>query len=313
MKAKTIRSVLRRKLEHFAANIPDEAVRAVVKRDAIITGGSITSMLMGEPVNDYDIYFKSLQAVRLVAGHYVERFKQEPPPRSQSHQFEISVKESPDARLPEGVRVKIVAQSAGIASENPAPDYEYFEGSGDPEAAGRYVDAATAEAADKEDKSKPKYRPVFLSANAISLSHEVQLVTRFYGSADEIHKNYDFVHCTCSWDAETGQLRLPPAALESMLAKDLRYIASLYPLCAIIRTRKFLHRGWRITAGQYLKMAWDLNKLNLADPDVLEDQLTGVDAAYFEEVIQLLRMQMKKTGAKEIDGAYLMEVVDKIF
>jgi hypothetical protein len=82
-------------------------------------------------------------------------------------------------------------------------------------------------------------------------------------------------------------------------------------LCSFIRTRKFLKRGWHIDAGQYLKMAWDLNKLNLKDMKVLEDQLTGVDSAYFHEVIGLLDERIKV--GKEIDDAYLMQVVDKIF
>lgn len=273
-------------------------------------------MLLGETVNDFDIYLKTLQGVRLVADHYVERFKANPPTRFKndpSKQVDISILEVEDLRLPEKIRVKLVVKSAGIASEEGSGDYEYFEGSTDPTAAERFVESANSVAKDKEEDGKPKYRPVFLSSNAISLSDDIQIVTRFYGPIEEIHKNYDFVHCTCSWDAETGELRLPPAALEAMLAKDLRYQSSRYPLCSIIRTRKFLHRGWRITAGQYLKMAWDLNQLKLSDPDVLEDQLVGVDSAYFIQVVELLRMEMKKTGATEIDGAYLMEVVDSIF
>jgi hypothetical protein len=137
----------------------------------------------------------------------------------------------------------------------------------------------------------------------------VQLVIRFYGTADQIHENYDFVHCTCSWDAATGELVLPPAALEALLAKDLRYKRSKYPLCSIIRTRKFLNRGWKISAGQYVKMAWDLNKLDLSSTAVLEDQMVGVDAAYFLEVIALL----KEKGTEKIDEAYLMEIIDRIF
>jgi hypothetical protein len=95
-----------------------------------------------------------------------------------------------------------------------------------------------------------------------------------------------------------------------MLVRDLVYMGeSKYPLCSIIRTRKFLQRGWRINAGQFVKMAWDLNKLDLSDINVLEDQLVGVDVAYFEEVLSLLR----ERGGEQIDGAYLMQVIDKVF
>jgi len=306
MKAKNIKSVLRRKFLDWLASIDDEEVKNLAKRDTLITGGSIASMLMGNKVNDYDIYFKTRETVAAVASYYVAKFKANPPTRfkGSSQLADIMVIDTAD-------RVKVVVKSAGIAGESGAENYQYFEQLAGDEESQDFVDAVAqdAEDANEADKNKPKYRPVFLSTNAISLSHRIQVVTRFWGSADEIHENYDFIHCTCSWDAATGELRLPPAALESMLAKDLRYKSSKYPLCSIIRTRKFLSRGWIINAGQYVKMAWELNQLDLSDIAVLEDQLVGVDSAYFLEVLDILR----KKNPKEVDGAYLMQVIDRVF
>src|SRR5690606_18878685 len=122
--------------------------------------------------------------------------------------------------------------------------------------------------------TKPKYRPVFLSSNAITLSNKLQLILRFYGEPDEIHKNYDFVHCTSYYDHKDKQLTLRPEALEAILTKELRYVGSLYPLCSIIRLRKFIARGWTINAGQILKMALQLSKMDLTKPEILQDQLT---------------------------------------
>jgi hypothetical protein len=52
-------------------------------------------------------------------------------------------------------------------------------------------------------------------------------------------------------------------ALESILTKELRYVGSRYPLCSVIRTRKFLARGWTINAGQYVKMCFQISQLDL--------------------------------------------------
>ncbi len=150
---------------------------------------------------------------------------------------------------------------------------------------------------------------MFLSSNAITLSGNVQIIIRFYGEPDAIHENYDFVHCTnywCSWD---NKLELRRDALEALLTKELRYVGSKYPLCSIIRTRKFINRGWRITAGQYLKMAMQLNQLDLCDIAVLEDQLIGVDVAYFIEVIS----KLKEHDSTRVDNAYLMQIIDRMF
>ena len=75
MKAKTINAVLRKLVDDWAASIEDERVREVVKQNAIVTGGAIASMLLKEPVNDYDIYFRTREAVLAVATYYVGRFK----------------------------------------------------------------------------------------------------------------------------------------------------------------------------------------------------------------------------------------------
>lgn len=305
MKAKIIKSVLRNKFNGLLASIEDEAVKEAVRRDGIITGGCIASMLLGEKINDFDVYFKNEDTVAAVAEYYVAKWKANPPTR-----FKDGEKRTMDIFVVrEDGRVKIVVKSAGVASESGADDYQYFE-SADPQDAAEFVkDAAAGLGRSKENKGKPKYRPVFLTSNCITLSDDVQLVTRFYGPVNEIHENYDFIHCTCSWDAETGELVLPPAALESLLSKELRYKRSKYPLCSIIRTRKFLARGWRINAGQYVKMGWDLSKLDLSDPAILEDQMIGVDAAYFRQVIDLL----KEKGGESIDEVYLMEVIDMVF
>jgi hypothetical protein len=309
MKAKNIKSVLRRKIDDFAESIKDPAVKELVRKNAIVTGGSIASMLLREEVNDYDIYFRTREASLAVARYFVNQFKENPPPRfKDGRNVDIYV----DDTLPD--RIAIVVKSAGVASEKGDTGYSYFEGDMDPGStdAADYVDAATSVLKDKEqaeEENKPKYRPVFLTTNAITLSHQIQLVTRFFGEPDQIHANYDFVHCTNYWTSWDGILVLRPAALEALLARELRYVGSKYPLCSVIRTRKFIKRNWSITAGQYLKMAMQLNELDLKDPAVLQEQLTGVDTAYFTEIME----KLKERDPERVDTAYLVELIDRLF
>lgn len=302
--------MLRKKVDDWCSYVDDEAVKKAIQQDTIITGGAIVSLLTGEDVNDFDVYFKTRETTKLVAEYYVKKFKDNPPSSFKDHPdrlVSISVRDDKG-------RIKIVVKSQGIAGESGTDAYEYFEGVNDVSEPEAFVEAVAKDAAPepvKEGEKKPKYRPRFLTTNAITLSDKIQIVIRFYGTPDQIHENYDFVHCICSWEASTGELRLPEKALVSIINKRLKYKTSKYPLCSFIRTRKFLKRGWHIDAGQYLKMAWDLNKLDLKDMKVLEDQLTGVDAAYFREVIDLLNKQVAE--GKQIDDAYLVQVVDKIF
>ncbi len=104
-------------------------------------------------------------------------------------------------------------------------------------------------------------------------------------------------------------MTLRPAALESLLSRELRYVGSLYPVCSIIRLRKFIRRGWTVNAGQILKMIMQAAALDLTDHAVLQDQLTGVDAAYFCELIS----KLKENSPEKVNTAYLVEIIDRMF
>jgi len=301
MKRKTINTVLAKVHKDWVDSIASPKVSDLARKNTIITGGCIASMLLREKVNDYDIYFTNKETVEAVANYYVDLFN--------------SIRKSKGIKTPikvvvEEDRVTIKIKSAGVAGQND-PNYDYFEMSPNGDQQGEeYLNQLQrmTEQLKTDNDDKPKYQPVFMSTNAITLSHKVQLVLRFYGEPDAIHENYDYVHCTNYWTPTTKTV-LRPDALEALLAKELRYVGSKYPLCSIFRVRKFIRRGWSINAGQMLKMAMQLNDLDLTNIEVLEDQLTGVDVAYFIDVIQRLRA---KDPAK-VDSAYLVEIIDKMF
>lgn len=75
MKSKTINKILCAKFDDWIASIEDEALRDRVKKNTIITGGAIASMLLNEEVNDYDVYFKDIYTAESVAMYYVDKFK----------------------------------------------------------------------------------------------------------------------------------------------------------------------------------------------------------------------------------------------
>src|SRR6478609_10414429 len=79
MKAKTIKSSIRWKINDWLKTIEDEEVRDLAAKNVIVTGGCIVSMLTNDRVNDYDVYFRTYECAKRVAEYYVERFKQNPP------------------------------------------------------------------------------------------------------------------------------------------------------------------------------------------------------------------------------------------
>lgn len=282
MKTKTVRKMLRTKFEDWVSSIKDESLRNTLAGKCFVTGGSIASMLLKEPVNDFDIYFRDLETATSVAKYYVALFNE-----LHGHKLKVEVTE-------EG-RVRVVTESGHRG-----------ETLGEPPAIEDAYEETKAQALETEGSD---YRPVFVSTNAITLAGKVQLVLRFYGEPDQVHENYDFVHCTNYWLATEDKLVLQQEALETLLTKELRYIGSRYPVCSVTRIRKFIQRGWTINAGQILKMCMQISELDLTDPKVLEDQLTGVDSAYFIQVIRAV----KEKDPEKINAAYLVEIIDRMF
>lgn len=305
---KTINNILTRKVDKWLETIEDETLRAACKKDTIVTGGSIASMLLGEEVNDYDIYFKRYSTTVAVAKYYLKKFQKGRTAQQGGIGYEMSVQELKDTLGRD--RVRIVVKSAGIAGDDQTKDYQYFERDGeDTPEAGDYVDEAFQNAeGEAVPEGKPEFHPIFLSSNAITLKGGVQLILRFYGDHEAIHENFDFVHCMNYWTRKEGVV-VNNDSLLALMSKTLVYRGSLYPVCSIFRSKKFIQRGWKINAGQYLKMAMQINDLDLNDPVILEEQLTGVDVAYFQEVIN----KCKQKDGDTIDTAYLMEIVNRMF
>jgi len=301
MKKKTIKKILDSKFDSFVNSIDDNSVKDLVKNNTIITGGCIASMFLKEDVNDYDMYFRNFVTVKAVAEYYVKKFKS-----NKAKHKEMLVTD-------EDGRVRIMIKSSGVESETTNNDeYQYFEqlDPGDP-SQDEFINNALEFDKDRKTSKKGEYKPIFLTSNAITLSNDVQLILRFYGEPEDIHKNFDYVHCTNYYVSWNKELITRPRALECLLAKELIYGGSLYPICSVIRMKKFLKRGWSITAGEIFKMVWQISKLNLNSPEELSEQLLGVDVSYFYQLIELLKKAEKENI--DIDYAYICKLVDEVF
>ncbi|GHU58821.1 hypothetical protein FACS189444_3110 [Spirochaetia bacterium] len=327
MKRRIINAVITKKFNEWTATIEDEAARKLVEKNTIITGGCIASMINGEEVKDYDVYFTNQETVLAVARYYIEKFKTAKPlgPNIQifigndftneSSEFRRQIKrieelpdDDPEKDLgllefyndhkdyEEPGRVYLYINSSGIAAEKPLG--ELMDDSENP------LDELL-----EDPEKKEKYRPVFFSSNAITLSNKIQIVTRFYGDAAEIHKNFDYLHATNYWVSNPGKVEIKIEALEAVHNKELIYVGSKYPVCSLFRMRKFISRGFTISAGEILKIAMNINEFDLTKIPVLRDQLIGVDSAYFNALIEALKE--KKDGW--INRNYLTELINRMY
>jgi hypothetical protein len=356
MQKKTIQKVLAKKFNEWCTSIDNQEVQKLVKKNTIITGGAIASMLLGEEVKDFDVYFKNKQTALAVAKYYVGKFntKHSEITNRLGHKVKACVLDGEELVVDENAnvikvnnpdiisefatqgidkygnvlegakisrmvancpkeRIKILVRSDGVAAEDETILQSPFEDVYDVLEEADKIDAVELENTEDKQEQKEKYSPIFLSTNAITLSNKIQCIIRFYGEPEDIHSSYDFIHATNYWTSWDNKVVTSVEALESLMCKHLKYMGSKYPLCSIIRTRKFINRGWHINAGQYLKMCLQVNELDLNNIDVLEDQLIGVDSAYFMMLINSIRNKQLTDSNFELNNSYIISIIDKIF
>lgn len=314
MRTKNIKKAISEKLDKWFESIDDETVRNQVKKNTIVTGGCIPSMLLNEPVNDYDIYFRDIETCTMVAKYYIEKFISNN--STMALRPVVQIFEPPEATIEsdrcEIERVRIYIKSSGILKDNQYSDDDLEEIDIPSEGLKNNTNAARAlrDSKASKDKNKNLFKPIFLSDNAITLSDKIQLVMRFYGEPETVHKYFDFVHATSYYTSWDKNLVLNPDGMESMLTRDLFYIGSKYPLCSLFRTKKFVERGWTCSAGQMVKMALQLNDFDLKNMDVLREQLIGVDTAYMSVLIDRLSTI---DDNQALDTSYIIKVIDEVF
>lgn len=297
MQVKTIQKVITNKLNTWLATITDPNIRKDVRDSLLVSGGCISSMFQNIPINDFDIYIQNIDVLKRLATYY----------------------------CPGGV---LDGRLKDTYIQKAYPDYKpenpFWRDTDEPYAPEALVRLLTL----KPDQIKldvvshgvkytllkdsngdnVKYQVAFTSQNAISLTDDIQIVTRFSGTPEEIHKNFDFVHATNYFTFKDG-LVTNKEALTCILTKSLKYQGSLYPLTSIIRMKKFVLRGWTINAGEMLKIMFQISELNLRDIVSLEEQLIGVDIAYFATLIEILR----GVDPDKMTHSYLAELIDKVF
>ena len=284
MQIKTISKVISSKLEEWLESISDSQLKKDLRKNILVSWGCITSMLLNEQVNDYDIYINDMDVLKRLVQYYTKQFiwinildwRYDRQPRNDS---DSSMKIALKTLKEDQIKLYFSWNSWLRVNE----DFEWS------------VD-------------EPKYYPKFFSPNAISLSDDIQIVTRFHWDNVAIHKTFDFIHATNYFTFQEW-LVTNKEALESIITKQLKYQWSMYPLTSIIRMKKFIKRNWNISAWEILKIMFQISELDLTNPDVLEEQLIWVDVAYFWVLIEILRW----SEDKEITSHYLNTIIDRVF
>lgn len=291
MQKQTIKKLISAKVLEWIESVDDTELRHDLRKHILVSGGSIASMFLNEKVNDYDIYLQDRNTLLRITEYYVKK---------SGSDIEIfdEHKISGTIELMKSKGYNTEHGQLGISLRNLQKDQiKLFTPDGG------YTPML---------KKDVKYQVSFFSPNAISLTDDIQIVMRFFGTPEEIHKSFDFIHATNYFTFSSGVVT-NLTAMESLIAKQLYYQGSLYPVTSIIRARKFIKRLWNINAGELLKIMFQISQLNLSDIAVLEEQLIGIDVAYFAMLIRILREHTERNVDFKMTPNYFNELIDRVF
>ena len=250
-KIKTMNDIIINKLMPWISYIAkdDDNLKQELKDNIVMTGGAISSMILGELPNDYDIYFRSKETATKVANFYLAKLIEADPDR-------IKIEDTFDG-------INVFIKSAGTIDDTDtgiASNYQYFELL-PPEELEKFVRVY-------RKKEYKMFEVKNITSNSMYLEGDINVILRFCGEPSIIHNNFDFTHTKNYFTFETG-IVLNIDSVMATVTKELIYSGSKFPICSLFRIRKFVQRGWTITAGQIFKISWDVNNLNLTDLGVL--------------------------------------------
>ena len=165
MQLKTIKKIITSKLENWLDSIEDTQLRSDVSKNILLSGGSIASLLQGVDVNDYDIYIKDMNVLYRLAEYYTKNFPIEILDGRKKDEYQQYL-DNRNTNIWKDDDEDLAKYSVALRTLRPDQIKLYMYETG-----GHKVDWE-----DREDL--PKYRPLFFSPNAISLSDDIQIVVR---------------------------------------------------------------------------------------------------------------------------------------
>lgn len=251
----------------WAKVVPDVS-RTEVEQSIIISGGSIASLLKGDAVNDYDIYFNDVDICKYLVKYYINKFCDKNNVNKSFFEYHASYDDAFKGKSGYGNVGNIIINTKPPSDEVDEDDRVLVK------KILRRNSRYYGENISTIKESPPgKYDPMLISNNAITLQNKIQLVFRVCGNPSVIHYFFDFKHCMNYFTFHEGVV-LRPAAMESILTNELKYNRSMHVFDVLIRMKKFLSKGWTISNEELAKIMYDCHHVEMA-PGSVEGMFKG--------------------------------------
>jgi len=220
----------------------------------LIAGGSISSLILGERVNDYDVYFplaENLTLDRIFPPELVEQFE-----------------------------LEIISTKFG---ETIVTNNVQHSKSGIMAAPNKYLPKITIIPAGEEywpsDLTK-----VFISQSAITFVFDnfpaIQFIPKYFDmDVRALLQTFDFLHVQAGYaygGSDEDFMVLPNDVLEAITTKTVIYTGSQQPIGSMLRLAKLVRNEWNASNKTILAIAQDVAALDMYTAEEAIAQLGGV-------------------------------------
>ena len=153
----------------------------------------------------------------------------------------------------------------------------------------------------------------FISKNARTYSRAgsgrrkyiVQLITRFTGEPDVVFEMFDFTITHGCYEFAHGRFVVGPRFFADLSARRLVYSGkSLYPICAMYRTKKYQARGYELPGATVMHIALCIVQLDIKTYAELKEQLMGIDTMFLQDLLGEYPQEAAPDFGEFIDRAF---------
>jgi hypothetical protein len=95
MRENEIKKIISIKYNEWLSNIPNEKLKEEIRENTFVSGGSIASLLLDQPINDLDIFFTNPTTCQKTCEYYVNLFKEE----SRKYMYYVEEKVPPSPHI----------------------------------------------------------------------------------------------------------------------------------------------------------------------------------------------------------------------
>lgn len=113
----------------------------------------------------------------------------------------------------------------------------------------------------------------------------IQLIKKYFLPPEQLIEKYDFTMCQCAYDVTEDKFIMGKDFLYDLAKRNLRFTGNTeYPIASLYRMKKFLSRGFTISAIDIIALALSINNLHIETFKGLKEQLDGIDTMLLKDI-----------------------------